>query len=152
MKTVSWSEEMSLGVPAMDDAHKVLVLELARLATAGDDQFEDGFFALIAALEVDFREEEQLMRQINFPNPERHHDEHARVLNGLLHVGPSVRMGDLAPGRDIIRQLPQWFLNHLRTMDLMLAVALDMAGASRRPPSSVFPRTERVRLLGDGID
>lgn len=152
MKIVSWSDDMLLGVPAMDDAHKALVNELAHLATAGDDQFADGFFALIAALELDFREEEELMRQINFPSPQSHHDEHARVLNGLLYVSPSVSMGDLAPGREVIRQLPQWFLNHLSTMDLMLAVALDRASTSHSPPPSVFLRTERVRLLNDSID
>jgi hemerythrin len=152
MHIVSWSDEMLLGVPAMDDAHKAMVAELGRLATATDTEFPTGFFALIEELKRDFREEEDLMRQINFPNPQDHHDEHARVLNSLLHVAPLVTLGDIAAGREVILQLPQWFLSHLSTLDLMLAIALDMASRSKRPPPPVFLRTERARLLNECVD
>jgi len=152
MHIVSWSSEMLLGVPAMDQAHQAMVEELGRLATADGAAFQVGFFKLIAALERDFREEEELMQQINFPNPQSHHEEHARVLNSLLHVAPRVEQGNIDAGREVIRQLPQWFLNHLSTLDLMLAIALDMVNHPKNPPPPVFLRTERARLLNECLE
>ena len=92
------------------------------------------------------------MHQINFPDPQSHRDEHARVLNGLLHVAPRVKGGDIEAGREVILQLPQWFLHHLSTLDLMLAIAVDMAGQPKTPPPPVFLRTERARLLHQSLD
>jgi hemerythrin len=143
---------MLLGLPAMDQAHQAMVEELGRLATADGAAFQAGFFNLIAALERDFREEEELMQQINFPNPQSHHDEHARVMNSLLHVAPRVERGNIDAGREVIRQLPQWFLNHLATLDLMLAIALDMVNHPKNPPPPVFLRTERARLLNECLE
>jgi hemerythrin len=147
MKTVTWSKKLLLGVPVMDDAHKALLDELQRLSDASDEQFSSGFFALIDALERDFEEEEALIKSINLPDPQYHRADHARALNALLHVSPRVRQGDIAAGRKVLKQLPQWFLNHLSTLDLMLAVALDMANSSRCPPPPVYLRTERARIL-----
>jgi hemerythrin len=152
MQTISWTAEMLLGVPAMDEAHRALLEELGRLANASDAQFGAGFLALIATFEHDFREEEELMRKINFPAPRTHLAEHARVMSGLRHVEPFVRQGDIESGREVIKQLPHWFLRHLSTMDLMLAVALDIAEHSRRAPPHVFLRTERAHLLNDYVD
>ena len=152
MKTVTWSTKLLLGVPEMDSAHKALVDELERLGSASDEHFVDGFFALIAALEHDFQEEEALIKLINFPDPQTHRADHARALNALRHVSPRVRQGDIAAGREVLKQLPQWFLNHLTTLDLMLAVALDMAKSSKCPPPPVFLRTERARLLNNSAE
>ena len=127
MQAISWSPEMSLGVPVMDDAHRALLVELARLADVPDDQFAVGFFAMIAALERDFREEEDLMEQIDFPVLCSHREQHARVLSGLHHVALRVMQNDIASGREAVKLLPQWFLFHLSTMDLALAVALDLS-------------------------
>jgi len=128
MQAVKWSPEMSVGVAAMDDAHRALLEELSRLGAAPDDQFATGFLALIAAVERDFRNEEELMEQIDFPALRCHREQHARALSGLHHVAPSVMRGDLAAGREAAKLLPQWFLVHLSTMDVALAAALDAAG------------------------
>lgn len=133
MESVHWSPEMSLGVPAMDDAHKGLLNELARLTAAPDEQFADAFPALIATLEQDFREEEILMEEIDFPALRSHREQHARVLSGLHHAAPHVMQGNVALGREAIRLFPQWFLFHLTTMDLALAVALDLVSLPKAP-------------------
>ena len=125
MQTISWSPEMALGVPEMDEAHKALLEELDRLQNAPDDQFATCFSALIAALERDFREEENLMEEIDFPALRGHREQHARVLGGLHHVAPKVMQNDISLGRKALRLLPQWFVMHMSTTDLALAVALN---------------------------
>lgn len=147
MQQIKWTSEMLLGVPEMDCAHKSLVEELGRLASVPYDQFSAGFYCLIDTFKRDFREEEALMEKIAFPARRSHREQHARVLNGLLHVDPLVKQGDIDAGREVVKQLPMWFLMHLSTMDLMLAIALDMVSASKQPPPSVYLRTARSSLL-----
>lgn len=127
MEKLVWSQHMSLGIPAMDLAHRVFVEELARLASEPDSAFGAGLFALIPMLEKDFREEEALMEAIDFPALQSHREQHARVLSALHHVAPEVMRGDYVAARKAIELLPQWFVFHLATMDTALAVALDLA-------------------------
>jgi hemerythrin len=139
VQAVTWSPEMVLGVPEMDDAHKALLAELARLDAAPDDQFGAGFLALITALERDFQGEEALMEKIDFPALRSHREQHARVLSGLHHVAPDVMRGDFTLGREATKLLPQWFQFHLSTMDAALAVALELADSPDRSPSRRSP-------------
>lgn len=129
MEEQGWSSEMALGVPAMDNAHRAFVAELNRLASAPDDRFAAGFHALIASMERDFREEEELMEAIGFPGVQAHSEQHARVLGGMHHAASRVMEGDLATGRGAVEFLQQWFRLHLSTMDLALAVAIDLNDA-----------------------
>lgn len=126
MEQLVWSQEMALGIPGMDSAHQILVEEIAALASAPEEQFGAGFYPLISRLEQDFREEEELMEQIDFPALHSHREQHARVLSGLHHVVPLVMNGDLQAGVAALDHLQEWFLFHLSTMDLALAVAVDL--------------------------
>lgn len=128
MKKLVWSPQMALGIPAMDDSHQEFVEQLAHLMNASDAEFSAGLATLIARIERDFREEEELMEEIDFPGLHSHREQHARVLSALHHVIPDVMQGNCAPARKAIELLPQWFQFHLSTMDTALAVALDMIG------------------------
>ncbi|MDC8756987.1 bacteriohemerythrin [Janthinobacterium fluminis] len=147
MHAIRWSEDMALGVPTMDQAHQALLAQLERLIAAPDEHFAAAYCELIATLEADFREEEQLMEKINFPARRRHSEQHARVLNGLRHADADVRQGDMAAGRDVVRMLPRWFLGHLSSMDLELAVALELAGEHHQRPPDVLLRAQLSRML-----
>lgn len=135
MQTVGWSQDMLLGFPAIDDAHEELLKELTDLLTATDERFGPGFLALIERFERDFREEEMLMDDIDYPGIQGHREQHARVLGALHHVAPRVMDGDIALGREAVELLPQWFLFHLSTMDTALAFALDMERQESIPPA-----------------
>lgn len=126
MSISQWSPELELGIPEIDRAHKAFFEELAEIAATPDDQFGAVFFLLIARLERDFEEEEELMERIDFPALNSHREQHARILGGLHHVVPHVMNGDIEAGRQAIELLKEWFLFHLTTMDLALAVAVDL--------------------------
>ncbi len=147
MRTIRWSEDMALGVPAMDRAHRALLEQIERLDAAPDAQFAAAYLDLIGTLEQDFREEEALMERIRFPARRRHGEQHARVMDGLRYAESDVLQGDMAAGRDVVRFLPRWFLGHLSSMDLALAVALEMTGTHHEPPPGVLLRTELSRQL-----
>ena len=126
MHDSQWKEEMALGVPAIDAAHEALFLELARLSQLDDRHFTVAFRDLVAAVERDFRGEEELMEVIGFASLANHREQHARVLSGLHHAWAAVDEGDLAQGRHALALLPQWLIFHQATMDLALAAALEL--------------------------
>lgn len=130
MQDIKWNPAMALGVPVMDAAHQKLLEEFARLEGMADEQFGEAFSALIATVERDFRQEEDMMEQIAYPSLHTHREQHARVLGALHHADPFVNDGDLTQAREALTLLPQWFLLHQSTMDLALAAALDVAGKS----------------------
>lgn len=147
MESIHWDQNMALGVPEMDNAHKAFLDELGDLLNLPDDQFGPAFLAMIGKVEADFREEEELMEQIEYPGLQGHCEQHARVLGALHHVAPHVMEGDIGLGREAAELLPQWFLFHLSTMDTALAFALDLDGpeASRPSPAALRVAAERIR-------
>ncbi|GAB3550341.1 hypothetical protein GCM10027343_33220 [Noviherbaspirillum agri] len=126
MQTSNWSQDMSLGVPEMDQAHKDFLEKLATLLTVSDEQFGPAFLAQVARMEHDFREEEDLMEELDYPGIAGHQEQHARILGTLHQVASRVMEGDIALGREAVVLLPQWFAFHLSTMDTALAFALDI--------------------------
>jgi hemerythrin len=124
---LDWSSRMALGAPEIDHAHQALIGRLGQLLSAPDDAFESGLYALIVAMETDFRQEEALMEEIDFPGIRMHREQHARVLSALHHVVPQVMQGNHAPARKVLELIPQWFLFHLTTMDAAMVVALELA-------------------------
>ena len=128
MEKLEWSPQMSLGITSIDSEHHAFVDQMSRLAGLPDEEFGEGLYALISAMEKDFRGEEVTMEEIGFPALQSHREQHARVLSALHHVVPGVMLGDFTSARKAIELLPQWFLFHLSTMDTALAVAMDMAG------------------------
>lgn len=126
MQTIKWSQDMSLGVPEMDLAHKAFLEELSALLAVSDEQFGPAFLVLVARIEGDFREEEELMEDLDYPGIAGHREQHARILGALHQVASRVMDGDIALGREAVALLPQWFMFHLSTMDTALAFALDL--------------------------
>lgn len=127
-----WSSETSLGIPYMDDLHKALLDELAQLESATDTDFPEHFASLIAHVESDFREEEELMEQIDFPGLRAHLEEHAKLLGGLHHAAAAVMEGNVALGRHAIELLPQWFIFHISTMDTAMSFAVQLQAEEAR--------------------
>lgn len=127
MQDIKWSGAMALGVPAMDAAHHALLDQFARLEAMPDERLGEAFLALVATVERDFREEEDMMEQIGYAGLATHREQHARVLGGLHHAEPYAGGRDLGPVRKALALLPQWFLLHQSSMDTALAAALRVA-------------------------
>ncbi len=132
MDSVRWSPDMSLGVPALDAAHREFLQDLMRLDGVGDENFGAAFQELVARIEADFHEEESLMEALDYPGLRSHREQHARVLSALHHIEPRVVEGDVALGRDAVELLPQWFVVHLSTMDTALAFALELNNEEKK--------------------
>lgn len=125
-----WAPRLSLGLPAVDAAHRDLLDELARLASISDAEFPESYALFVAQVEKDFREEEDLMEASNFSGLPSHREQHARVLGGLHHVARQVMAGEIGPGREVVALMPGWFLLHIETMDGAMALCTQGRHAS----------------------
>lgn len=123
---LSWDETRhSLGMPAMDATHREFVALAAALAQAGAEDFPLLFETLAEHTRRHFDNESELMRNCRFPAIAEHEGEHRRVLGELAHVGRGIEEGRLSFARAYVKQgLPDWFANHLATMDAALAACL----------------------------
>ena len=108
----------------MDASHRVLMDKLAQLQQIPDTDFPAHYAWLVARVESDFREEEELMEQIDFPGLRSHREQHAKLLAGLHYAAADIMKGDAALGRRTIELLPLWFVFHTSTMDKALSLAL----------------------------
>ena len=65
------------------------------------------------------------MRRCRFPAIAEHEGEHSRVLGDLDRLRRGMEEGRLSFARAYVMQgLPEWFTNHLATMDAALAACL----------------------------
>jgi hemerythrin len=123
----TWSSEMKLGVPAMDELHHAFFAVLEELEAASDNDFPARFDSLVDGIERDFAAEEKWMGEIKYGALQSHVEQHARVLSALHHAQSGVMAGDIAQGREAIELLSQWFVFHITTMDNALARAIQLA-------------------------
>lgn len=123
-----WEERFALGVADMDATHQEFVDLADALATAADAEFPDLFARLREHTRQHFEHEARLMRSCRFPAIGEHESEHLRVLGELAHLAARVAGGRLTMARAYVEGMPQWFSNHLATMDAALAGCLKAKG------------------------
>ena len=91
---------------------------------------DDAYFeALLKEVHNHFKDEEQAMEDISFPEILCHREQHAQALNTLQQACLRVREGAIAEGREITGLFSQWLHFHITTMDRMLASLLQHAEA-----------------------
>jgi hemerythrin-like metal-binding protein len=141
-----WSEELELGLPAIDQTHVEFVELLAATELADDEQLLDRLQALTDHTVDHFGREDQWMTATAFAPVNCHGMQHRVVLQTLEELLRRGREeGDLALVRSILPELGKWFAQHAQTMDAALAWHLDQVGFDEttgqmsRPPSAETP-------------
>lgn len=120
--------DVSIGMPAMDQLHHELFAALEETSCCADHEFVVRYAALAAKVERTFRQEELWMEEIGFSVMNAHQEQHARVLGALHNVHFHVMAGELELGRRVVEELmPQWLLFHRSTMDVELALAMQLS-------------------------
>ena len=116
-----WSARLSTKYEAMDETHQEFVSLCAALSEDHPDSFLDRLDALISHTVVHFEQEDQWMREHNFPPAGCHQKEHDAVLQLMREVRLRIADGDLDLGPRLAEELPHWFEHHVDTIDNMLA-------------------------------
>jgi len=147
MPALPWTEGLELGLPVMDTTHKEFIALLARAEAAGDDALPSVWEELVAHTADHFGREDEWMLATGFALGNCHTSHHKVVLQ-VLHDGlAKAASGDLAPARQMIRELAVWFPQHAQTMDA--ALALHLQGLGYDPATGEM--AEPAALLGEAI-
>lgn len=118
------TERHAMGVTGMDATHQEFITGLAALIAAGDEDFPRLFQALAAHTREHFDNESRLMQECRFPAVAEHEGEHQRILGQMAQMQRLLAQGRSAMARAYVESLPDWFSQHLATMDSALAACL----------------------------
>lgn len=133
MSLLEWSDELALGVEAMDETHREFVEHLNALHEAPQEVFVERLAAFIAHTEAHFEQERRWMEELAFPPMHCHVTEHEGVLTVMRDVRGMVEGGQHEVGRVLARELKPWFENHAGGMDAVLAWFLRTRAAGLDP-------------------
>lgn len=120
MPVIQWSEALHLGDAATDANHAAFCTLLNAVADASEADFVPALDAFIAHTEVHFAEENAWMEAADFPPLHCHRNEHDNVLALCREVRRRAANGDMALGRRLVTELPEWFAQHVDVMDRMM--------------------------------
>ena len=128
MPTLLWSDELALGVAAMDATHQEFVTLLADVEAADDAGVLAAWHALVEHTQQHFDAEDRYMLATRFAAGNCHTTHHKMVLDVLRQGLAMGQAGDLAPIRQMAQELAVWFPQHADSMDAALAMHLQRVG------------------------
>ena len=128
MPTLNWSEDFALGIAEMDTTHQEFIALLADVQAAGDAAVMPAWQALVDHTQVHFDNEDRMMLATRFAATNCHSTHHKMVLEVLRQGLAMGHAGDLAPIRQMTRELATWFPQHADGMDAALALHLQRVG------------------------
>jgi len=120
-EVLSWDDGMLLGHEPMDAVHREFVDVVAALQRSDDANLPTALDRVIEHLRSHFGDEDEQMRQTEFPPRECHIDEHAAVLRSAEEVRARVAVGDCDAARSFTAALADWFPGHATHLDSALA-------------------------------
>lgn len=111
----------------LDAMHDHIFARLHQTQQLNGKAFSASFHDLVAAIEQDFRREEQLMETFQCPDSHQHREQHARMQSGLHHAAAALMHDDDRPAREALAALADWLPYHISTQDRHLVSALRSA-------------------------
>jgi hemerythrin len=127
MPFAEWGDEFSIGIEEFDADHKKLIGMLNSLKKAMDagNAYEE-LGRVLAGLKLymsfHFAHEEELLRQINYPDYEAHRREHQAFAETVeeIHRDFRIRVSDALPGQ-VLEFLKNWLYEHSLGADRAVA-------------------------------
>lgn len=124
MKIAEWSDALRLDFDPLDTLSRELIEDLARAQRADDGELVQACADLVAHAATHFGQEDHWMRTTGHSQSAAHTLEHRVVLNLLREGLAQAQSGQLAPMRQMARELGAWFTRHTQSFDAALALHL----------------------------
>ncbi len=128
---IQWRESLSIGIAAIDNQHKELLLRFDRLLNACQTgQGIDELIKLQAFLDeyvhTHFNDEEALQRLHRYPAYETHRAEHLYFIEQINRLKIETQTQGVATHHvvETNNMLLKWLLNHISKVDMELGVFL----------------------------
>jgi hemerythrin-like metal-binding protein len=141
---VTWQDTYSIGLPEVDDQHKMLFALINRLWVATIARAERSeLLGIVEELEnytrSHFAAEEAFMRAIRYARRAEHEGMH-RVFVGRISVERAAVDAGKLPGLDLLRFLNDWLVNHILVTDKEYAAAYREIARPASPLTRFFRR------------
>ena len=123
---MAWTDELSIGLAAVDAQHKGIIETLARLCeTAATDMSWEATLALsgdmIDLFEHHFSCEEMFMRSIRYPGVESHVEAHSAFFTDFSGVIYRIEQRDGGVVGDLVKCVRSWAFDHVTILDREIA-------------------------------
>jgi hemerythrin-like metal-binding protein len=117
-----WREEYSIHHQQVDEQHKELVgclnaLHEALLSGESHQEMDKLLSELVRHTLVHFRDEEELMRQCNYPGLRSHHAAHEDLERQVGEFQNRLRSGRVTLSVDLLKFLKSWLQHHMQGAD-----------------------------------
>ncbi len=117
-----WSDEMSVGVRALDSQHRMLIgltnmLTMAMLTGKGQERQRAVVDAMLDYAAVHFDTEESYMREFGFEGYEEHRLEHVEFASKARELKARSESGRFTLTLEILDYLSAWLNRHIRHRD-----------------------------------
>lgn len=122
MSPIEWTDAFKLGLGFQDTDHEEAVALMNTLQTCSDADLPQVFAQYVGHITAHLSRENELMDRIGFFAKDMHKGEHQRVLAETADIQAKLEAGDLKAVRAYVTtDLPNWFVDHLNSMDMMTA-------------------------------
>lgn len=126
MSQIMWDDSYSVGNDAIDAQHKEWIAIYNRLdhailnASPGDlsKVREEILQAMMKYASYHFRQEEQYMQEMGYPDVVAHKRVHTDFDDQLYNYHRMVRHGELVLNSELITIIKNWLLNHILKVDM----------------------------------
>lgn len=122
--TIQWDDSMSVGVPVLDEDHKVLIRLINDYTDALDNDeglmVTDSIFAALGDyVHYHFTREEKIMEAAHYPDLERHKKSHRALEEHFLELRDSyVLFPNPAAEQKVKAFLEDWLCSHILKIDM----------------------------------
>lgn len=125
MSLITWKDEFSVGVAAVDLEHRELIelingLDADMHEHASQAKVVETLGEIYARISAHFALEEKIMREAGYRGFATHKEDHELLLDELLDVIDSVDAAGRYDRAGLSRDLDRWFSDHFRTHDAKL--------------------------------
>jgi hemerythrin len=129
MALITWTENLSVHVPELDEQHKKLVQMLNQLHDAmqqgqGRDVLQRLLAQLVQYTATHFAAEEQLMQKANYSDFPQHKSEHDKLKSKVLDLKQRLESGESRLTVSVLQFLQNWLVNHIQGTDKKYAPIL----------------------------
>lgn len=125
MGLITWKDEYSVGVAAVDLEHRELIelindLDAAMQRQATHATVVQALGEIFARISAHFALEEKIMRDAGYADFGPHKADHESLLDQLADIIHAVEIGDKLDDRDLSSRLNRWFTGHFGSHDAKL--------------------------------
>jgi hemerythrin-like metal-binding protein len=127
MSLMTWTSAMSVGVPELDEDHRVLIRIINQLAESEKNRNHAGIlrqslYSLLRYVEFHFAREERVLAACDFPGMTHHKQEHRAFTAHMKKLAEALDDDEL-PAADIVNQdlliyLKDWLNHHILIEDM----------------------------------